>query len=65
MKSSLEGLQGRFEQAEKISKLEDQIRKLLNLEDRRKKANVKRDCEIRGTLSSASAHTFWELQRRK
>lgn len=28
MKSSLEGLQGRFEQAEKISKLEDQIRKI-------------------------------------
>ena len=43
MKNSLEGLQGKFEQAERISKLEDRIRKITESEGQGKK----RECEKR------------------
>ena len=40
MKNSLEGLRGRFEQAEKISKLEDWIMKITESEGQEKKKEM-------------------------
>ena len=65
MKNSLEGFNGRFEQAEKrISELEDRIMEIIKTERQKEKRWKKSEQDLRDSIKGPT-YILWESQRER